>query len=83
MRKIPPQPRDLKPPKARSFPPYSQALSLAVDWVLLAPAPERARRVDRAAYRCAELLGKRPFTVAAWLWSMTAFDTLKELGGVQ
>jgi hypothetical protein len=65
----------------RSFPPYSQVLSLAVDWVLSAPAPKRARRLTRAAYRCAELLQKKPFTIAAWLWSMVGFDTLKKLSG--
>ena len=83
MRNVAPHPRDLKPQKARSFPPYSQALSLAVDWVLSAPAPKRARRITRAAYRCAELLHKTPRLIAVWLWSMVGWDTSKKLAGCQ
>ena len=76
----------LKYRKTRSFPPYSQALSLAVNWVLSAPAHKRACRLSRAAIRCAELLGKRPQVIALWLWEMVGLDTLtklKSMGGLQ
>ena len=75
-------PPNFKTRNTGSFPPYSAALSLAVDWVLLAPAHKRAGRLSRAAIRCAELLPQSPQTIALWLWEMVGFDTLTKLKGV-
>lgn len=61
---------------------YSQAFGLAIDWISAAHWERRGKRVQRAAYRLAELFGGRPIYYVVALWSLISFDTTLRMGGL-